>query len=329
MKRLRARRLAAACVVALACGRFAMGQAANVAVPGQPIAIVPTEGAEISGALNVAEGKALIGASGTVTAGEHPVTITLPRRGNVKLCATTKVSLTSDVSVPSTATADGLKTGAANEPAGLMMALDRGAIEAGFATGVNSDVILTPDFRILISGPGIATIAVRLGPKGDTCVDNGGPNAPYVTVSSVFEGGAYRVQPGQRVMFQQGSLRSVVDQETESCGCPPDAAASGATNAFPVAQSVGLTPETQVATATGSAASKTLAASTLPTAKVKFDSKAKPESTTAEPAVVAPQSTPVAVTPTGPVAPIEIPKAESKPGFFKRVGGFFRRLFGG
>jgi len=67
-------------------------------------------------------------------------------------------------------------------------------------------------------------VKVRLGQQGDTCVDNSGTDGPYVLVSSVFEGGAYRVQPGQRVMFQHGSLREVVDEEKESCGCPPAAA---------------------------------------------------------------------------------------------------------
>jgi hypothetical protein len=191
---------------------------------------------------------------------------------------------------------------------------------------VNSDVILTPDFRILISGPGIAAVAVRLGPKGDTCVDNGGPNAPYVTVSSVFEGGAYRVQPGQRVMFQQGSLRSVVDQETESCGCPVEEPAG---NAFPVAQSAGLTPETRngAAAGAGNAASASSASPAVPTAKLDIDTREKPAEIAAPP--FTPQAAPVAVTPVAPVTPVLAPKPESKPGFFTRVGRFFRRLFGG
>ena len=56
----------------------------------------------------------------------------------------------------------------------------------------------------------VATLKVRLGEHGDTCIDNPGAHAPYVVVSSVFDGGAYRVQPGQRVMFQHGSLSEVV-----------------------------------------------------------------------------------------------------------------------
>src|SRR5271154_7021643 len=68
-----------------------------------PIAIVPVEGVTLTGGLNVADGKAVIGASGTVTAGDHAATITLPQRGNLRICPTTKVSLTADSSVVSTA----------------------------------------------------------------------------------------------------------------------------------------------------------------------------------------------------------------------------------
>src|ERR1700678_3073948 len=64
-----------------------------------PIAIVPVEGVELAGALNVAQGKAVIASSGSVTAGEHPATITLPHRGNLRICATTRVDLTADSSV--------------------------------------------------------------------------------------------------------------------------------------------------------------------------------------------------------------------------------------
>ena len=113
----------------------------------------------------------------------------------LRVCAATTVKLAADTSVPK------------DEKPGLLMALDHGAMEADFATGRNSDMVLTPDFRILISGPGKADVKVRLGRQGDTCVDNAGVDAPYVLVSSLFEGGVYRVQPGQRVMFEHGSLR--------------------------------------------------------------------------------------------------------------------------
>ena len=191
-----------------------------------PLAIVPVEGATLTGALNVADGKAMIGASGSIAAGDHALTAMLPHRGNLRVCATTKVSLAADSSVAASVTESETPAQATPDAPGLMLGLERGALEGNFATGKNSDVILTPEFRILISSPGTAQVRVRLGDKGDTCVDNGGPNPPYVTVSSVFDGGAYRVQPGQRVMFQHGSLTEVVDNEPESCGCPPEPAAA-------------------------------------------------------------------------------------------------------
>ena len=43
-----------------------------------------------------------------------------------------------------------------------MVALDHGAIEAHYKVGKNSDVVLTPDLRILVSGPGQADVRIRL-----------------------------------------------------------------------------------------------------------------------------------------------------------------------
>ena len=86
-----------------------------------PIAIVPVEGVKLSGGLNVADGKAVIGASGSITAGDRTAVVTLPHRGNLHICATTTVSLTSDSSVPT--------VGEAADAPGLMMGLERGAVE--------------------------------------------------------------------------------------------------------------------------------------------------------------------------------------------------------
>jgi hypothetical protein len=215
---------------------------------------------------------------------------------------------------------------------GLMMALDGGALEANFATGRNSDVILTPDFRILISGPGVAAVQVRLGPKGDTCVDNRGTDAPYVTVSSIFEGGVYRVQADQRVMFQHGSLREVVDVEKESCGCPEEPKALPQGNEFPFAQSAGLvtTPLVVGNTApTGRVAPQA-------TAQLSYDGTkgshkdaedAKPD---AAPAVEPPlRITHLAAPPAAKPEAGPETKPEPKRGFFRKVGHFFRKLFGG
>ena len=184
-----------------------------------PIAYVSTTGVSVSGSLSVENGRAIIGNNGTITAGDATAMVKLARGGDMEVCASTKVHLSRDTSV----------TG--GDDSALMIALDRGALEASYVPGKYSDVLLTPDLRILISGPGTADLKVRVNEKGDTCVDNHGAGAPYVTVTSNFAGGVYRVQANQRVMFEQGSLDRVVDNETESCGCPAAAPVVVASNA--------------------------------------------------------------------------------------------------
>jgi hypothetical protein len=203
-----------------------------------------------------------------------------------------------------------------------MMALDHGAVEASFATGRNSDIVLTPDFRILIGGPGAAEVKVRLAPHGDTCVDNPGANAPYVVVSSVFDGGAYRVQPGQRVMFQHGSLSAVVDQEKEPCGCPPEARPDS--NDFPLAQSAGLAPLAKpVPTPQPNAEAAAKPAQPLNEPLVYTAPTPAPEKPAAEPE---PSPPPTAAASQIPTAPIPAPK--KKAGLFGSIGHFFKKIFG-
>jgi hypothetical protein len=298
----------------------AANPAANPAGPSSPLAIVPIDAysadqaATVTGALRVTQGKALIASSGTISSGTRTTEVMLPRRGTLRVCASTTVHLSADASVP------------AGETPGLMMALDHGAVEASFATGQNSDILLTPDFRILIGGPGSAEVKVRLGQHGDTCVDNPGANAPYVVVSSVFEGGAYRVQPGQRVMFQHGSLKEVVDQEKEPCGCPPEARPG--TNDFPLAQSAGLAPLEKPATAPAAQTGAATVQKPQPPQQqldeplVYTAPAPPPQAEPAKPTEAAP-----AVAASQPAPPVSAP-AKNKPGFFRSVGRFFKKIFG-
>ncbi len=277
-----------------------------------PIAIVPVDASNsVAGALQVSDGKAIIASSGTVTSGLQPTDVILPRRGTLRVCASTSVKLAADSSV------------SAGEAPGLMMALDHGAIEASYAAGRNSDVLMTPDFRILIGGPGAVDLKVRLGSHGDTCVDNPGLNAPYVLVSSVFEGGAYRVQPGQRVMFQHGSLKEVVDQEKEPCGCPP--APRPGSNDFPLAESAGLSPNAAPITAPAPPQPSPGQAASTPISEPLVYQAPKP----AEPSAQA-ASAPAPAAPAAQSAQTVPPPAPAKKhrGFFRRVGLFFRRIFG-
>lgn len=266
-----------------------------------PIAVVPlSNSTTVTGALQVTGEKALIASSGSVTSAASATEVALPERGTLRVCASTTVKLAADTSVPP------------GEIPGLMLALDHGAIETSFSTGHNADTVLTPDFRILIGGPGASHVKIRLADHGDTCIDNPGPDAPYVLVTSVFDGSLYRVQSGQRVMLQHGSTHEVVDQEKEPCGCPP-AQVEG--NEFPLAQSAGLAP--------------------LPPAKPAPELPQGKHAVAAPPLVHnvgEPTATASAAPPTPAALPAATPApqpAPKKPNFFSRIGHFFKHIFGG
>jgi hypothetical protein len=285
--------------------------------PQQPIAYVPTEGVTLSGSLEVSNGKAVIGNNGSITAGDKTATVTLARGGTLQLCSTTTVHLSRDRSI------------ADAQSSALMISLDRGALEASYATGKYSDVLMTPDFRILISGPGQTDLKIRVSPKGDTCLDNHGTDAPYITVTSLLEGGLYRVQPNQRVLFEHGSLNDVVDNETEPCGCPPavlEAAkpvggpsSTPADTAFPLAQSEGLAAPPSPPTTPAVPAGQPHAQVTVP---LVYKSDAPPPT---PPANMTPEAPPT----TTAAAPVTKPPAKKQGGFFHGIGHFFAKLFGG
>jgi hypothetical protein len=209
-----------------------------------------------------------------------------------------------------------------------MMAMEHGAVELSYAgTAANlqsADVLLTPDFRILIGGPGPAEVKVRLGQQGDTCVDNSSDNGPYVVVSSVFEGGTYRVQPGQRVTFQHGSLHEVVDQEKESCGCPPPESEG---NEFPLAQSMGLAPTPKAPPAPTSSTSRRQI-QTVPPLVYRSKEKVPVAEIPAQPPPHPAQPVPHPALPPVAVQPKPKPAPQEKRGFFETIGHYIRVLFG-
>ncbi len=133
---------------------------------------------KVAGAVTLSGSNTLLGNGSTVTAGQATLPIHLTRGGELDLCATTELHLSQQAN-------------AADPNSPLMLTLDRGAIEAHYSVGKNSDVVQTPDLSILLSGPGKADVRIRVNAQGDTCVDNRGANAPYVTVSEQM--GSWRV----------------------------------------------------------------------------------------------------------------------------------------
>lgn len=289
----------AACCQAKAMGSVAVDQAAVVGAPNTAFALI--------------SGRAQLAGTATVTAKPgHNADVSLQRGGGVLVCQTTALHLTE------------------SSDESLLLALDRGAMEIHMKAKA-TDVVMTPDLRFTLDKPGELDLRMRVTFNGDTCVENRGRNAPALNITDSFGESAYLLKPGQHVMFEHGSLRTVMDRETTPCGCPPeekpgmslaDALLRGgqstpvtpdqaaATHPFPTAQSDGLAapppgvPETpgerhvQVAT--------TLA----------FDPSAGEAAT---------PSTPVPVAALAPPLPPPPVKKNHNP--FVAIGRFFKRLF--
>jgi hypothetical protein len=215
----------------------------------QPIGSVGISDATVSGALEVTNGRAMLRGASTVTAREKTAEIALDRGGNVKVCETSGLHVTAG-------------KGVAETP--LMLALDRGAIEIATRANTN-DVVMTPDLRFTLKSPGVLDLRMRVARNGDTCVENRGASAPVLSIADQFGETSYELHAGQHVLFEHGSLKEVVDNESEPCGCPPEPVVSvadagvsggapapgailtsGATAAeqhpFPAAVSAGLSP---------------------------------------------------------------------------------------
>ena len=191
---------------------------------------------------------------------------------------------------------------------------------------VPGDIVMTPDLRFSFSRDGQLDVRLRVTRNGDTCVENriaGLSGHPELRVGSLFGNETYNILPGQHVLFEGGSLREVVDNESSPCGCPeaaikPPSPVPGETSLnrepqsstppaavqhpFPADVSQGLAPPPPVPQTPPGVVHTQVAATMVynpapPDAQPKRDAAAKP------------------------------PPAAQKPGFFHSIGRFFKRVF--
>jgi len=296
----------------------------------QPVGTVGVQDATVAGALEVSNGRAILIGNTTVTARDRVAEVALNRGGTVRVCATSGLHVTAGKSVD------------AAVPTPLMLALDRGAIEVQMAATTH-DVVMTPDLRFTMRGDGPLDLQLRVTRNGDTCVENRGAKAPVLNVADQFGEATYELRAGQHVLFEHGSLKEVVDNESSSCGCPPEqgmsvadallnSAAPGGSapektaseqHPFPAAVSAGLAPAAAVPQAPAGAVHTQVAAAL--SSNGGADSLAEPAAakdasagdTKSSAAGGAAQTTP---------APA--PQRSSK-NPFRVVGRFFKRVFGG
>src|SRR6202167_5539707 len=150
----------------------------------------------------------------SVTALSDTTVMRLRRGGDFYVCPRTTVSVNRSRNGPD-----------------LMLAIGVGALETHITLGDSTDEVVTPDFRILLRGPGEFDYAIRADAQGNTCVRTLPGNTSSAIIYELMGNGRFEFQPKDQIVFHGGrlnpedtALHSASGDNTilpVDWGCPP------------------------------------------------------------------------------------------------------------
>ncbi len=194
----------------------------------QTVGEVYASDAKLEGSVVLTAAGASVLSGSAVAAGNASASLRLRRGGEVRICPRTAISVTSS-------------------PSGrdLMLSMSGGSIEPQYALPASADTIMTPDFRVLLAGPGNFHFALGVDEHGDTCVRTLQWNTASIIVSELIGDGLYQVKPNEDVLFRGGKIAGMT-RNAGGCGCggqaPPMKQALAAPPAAPLASAPAAPP---------------------------------------------------------------------------------------
>ena len=315
------------------CCVCALPLAAQTATEPEPIGDLVSTDASVKGSVVLAAAGTGLMPGSAIEAGNSAATIKLQRGGFLRVCPKTQVTVNVAAQISANAPE-------AHKPAGLMLSLGSGALETNYELPAQADMIVTPDFRIMLAGPADFHLAISVDGHGNTCVRSLSGNSGAVLVSELLGAGTYQVKANESVLFPNGAIQNAA-AASEACGCPEEEPARAVEVAK--ANSDARAPGPATSAPASPPNTQEVASATQPRVEVEapFVFQAVPPPPEAA-AIVGLRAQAVPDFPDPHVQPPSKKSrsrnstppelaAANKPhkGFFARIGGFFASLFGG